>query len=441
MNLFHIVSKLDKRPIAEAKLELKRRMELSPAQFQADSQKMAWAIFEHHRQHNPLYRQFLADRKIEQWTDIPILQKSTIQQPLENKLSEGYTKKDVYVNNTSGSTGKPFFFAKDRFAHAMTWALILDRFSRHGIDYGRSLQARFYGIPLGFKGYYKEKIKDYISGRIRFPVFDLSDNVLEIYLQRFEQNPFYYLNGYTNSLTVFAKFLIQKGIVLKDRCPTLGVCVTTSELCTPEDRKIMEKGFGVPVVNEYGAAELDLIAFEDEEYDWIISSENLLIEILDENNQPVADGTEGKIIVTSLYNKAMPFIRYELGDMGTVDPVRKGIHPVLQAMQGRLNDMAILPSGRRSPGFTFYYVSKALMESSGIMKEYVIRQIALDTFRYEYVAERQLTPQEEKQVQAMLDKYLEPGLKAVFERKEKIERTKAGKLLHFQSLVKDVAGH
>ena len=43
------------------------------------------------------------------------------------------------------------------------------------------------------------------------------------------------------------------------------------------------------------------------------------MEILDENNQPVPYGKEGKVVITSLYNKAHPFIRYEIGDVGILD--------------------------------------------------------------------------------------------------------------------------
>ena len=52
-----------------------------------------------------------------------------------------------------------------------------------------------------------------------------------------------------------------------------------------KDKKILENGFGVPVVNEYGAAELDLIGFEDQNGDWLVNFETLFVEILDENNQ------------------------------------------------------------------------------------------------------------------------------------------------------------
>jgi phenylacetate-CoA ligase len=58
------------------------------------------------------------------------------------------------------------------------------------------------------------------------------------------------------------------------------------------DRKTMERGFGVKVRNEYGAAELDILAFEDEDGDFVLNEESLFIEILDDNNQPVEAGIE-----------------------------------------------------------------------------------------------------------------------------------------------------
>jgi phenylacetate-CoA ligase len=102
-------------------------------------------------------------------------------------------------------------------------------------------------------------------------------------------------------------------------------------------------------------------------------------------------------------------------------------------VNGRVNDIAILPSGKKSPGLTFYYISKSLLEQGGVIKEFIIRQTAVDLFVFEYVAERPLNSEEKYRVQKAMDMYLEPGLKAVFEHKETINRTKAGKLKHFHS--------
>ena len=69
---------------------------------------------------------------------------------------------------------------------------------------------------------------------------------------------------------LFAKFLKSKNIVLTSICPTLKCCIVTSEMLFEEDKLLLEKQFGVPVINEYGASELDLIAFENKENQWQI---------------------------------------------------------------------------------------------------------------------------------------------------------------------------
>jgi phenylacetate-CoA ligase len=69
------------------------------------------------------------------------------------------------------------------------------------------------------------------------------------------------------------------------------------------------------------------------------------------------------------------------------------------------------------------------------MKEFIIKQTSLNSFHFEYVADREISDIEKKKVYQVMDIYLEPGLNATFEWKEKITRTEAGKLKHFQNLI------
>lgn len=438
MNTFISTLKLKGFPIDRAVHTLNNIISLESEAFSKYQTDKKWEVFNYHLQNNPAYKTWVKsfqDAEMTAWEQIPVLSKKDLQKPLEERLTPGIDKKNLHLHNTSGSTGTPFFFAKDKFCHAMTWAVIIDRYARHGIVYGKSKQARFYGIPLGKVKYWLEKFKDSLGNRVRFPVFDLSDKVLEKYYNVFTSVKFEYINGYTSSLVLFAKYLIKRNLVLKDVCPSLKVTFPTSEMCTTDDRLLLEKAFGIPVANEYGAAELDIIAFEDENFDWILNEENLFIEILDDNNKPVPNGQEGKIVITSLYNMAMPFIRYEVGDVGIIKPTRKGKYRILEGLIGRTNDVAILPSGKVSPGLTFYYISKKLLEGGGFMKEFIIKQTKINHFHFDYVADREISEQEKLAVQSAMNTYLEPGLTCSFERHNIIQRTKAGKLKHFQTMI------
>ena len=423
-------------PIKKAKAELRKIQSIPEQEFDAFLQNKKQEIIDYHLKNNSSYQKLVGKITFNNWSDLPTMTKKNFQKPLIERLSKGFSLKNVYVNKTSGSSGDPFIFAKDKFSHALTWAIIINRFGWHGIDFNTSYQARFYGIPLDFIGNRKERFKDFLTNRFRFSIFDLSDKVLEIFLNKFQTRKFDYINGYTSSIVLFAKFLQQKNTVLTAICPTLKVCIVTSEMLFEEDKILLEKQFGVPVVNEYGASELDLIAFQNPDGEWQVNSETLFVEILDDDNNVLPYGKEGRIVITSLFNKAHPFIRYDIGDIGILDEKSTAKKPILLQLIGRTNDIAKLPSGKKSPGLTFYYVTKSIIEDDGNVREFVIKQTKIDTFDIEYVSKTELNLQQIQKIEAAITLYLEKGLIFTFVRKEKLERSKSGKLKQFVSLLK-----
>ena len=418
----------------EAQLEFEKNLQISESEYQKFIETKRKEIVQFHLENNTFYKNLVENSDVSDWNNLPILTKKNLQVPLVERLSKGF-EKNIYINKTSGSSGDPFIFAKDKFSHALTWYSNIYRFGWFGIDFNSSFQARFYGIPLDKFGYYKERFKDFLAKRYRFPIFDLSDVVLEEILKKFQQKKFDYINGYTSSVVLFAKFLQAKNIILKDVCSTLKVCMVTSEMLFDADKILLEKYLGIPIVNEYGASELDLLAFQNPKGEWQVNSETLFIEILDENNQPVSNGTSGKIVVTSLYNKAHPFIRYEIGDIGVLAENSTWKKPILKQLIGRTNDVAILPSGKKSPGLTFYYVTKSIIEDDGNVKEFVIKQTKLDCFEIDYVSEKGLSSAQIDEIQKAIDLYLEPNLKFIYTRKEFLTRSNRGKLKQFTSLL------
>ncbi|WP_345005317.1 phenylacetate--CoA ligase family protein [Snuella lapsa] len=435
MNLFDLSLQLNGFPIRKAQQILRDIQKINEAEYANYINTKRQTILKYHLAHNTFYKQFAKNSDPINWNSIPVMTKSDLQQPLENLLSDGFSKKTVYIDKTSGASGTPFFFAKDKLCHALTWAIIKDRFGWFNLDFNSSKQARFYGIPLDKKNYYKERLKDLVSKRIRFNVFDLSDTALTNTMESFKIHPINYINGYTSAIVQFAKFLKRKQIVLKTICPSLSVCVVTSEMLFENDKQLMETQFGVPVVNEYGASELDLIAFENPDGTWQANSETLFIEILDAQNNVLPLGETGRIVITSLYNKAQPFIRYDIGDTGSLSTRSTPIKPILEKLTGRTNDMITLPSGKQAAGLTFYYVTKSIIEDDNNVKEFVIEQLKTNTFKINYVSSEDLSANKVKAVEKTIDTYLEKGLILVFERQKQLQRSKSGKLKQFSSLI------
>lgn len=434
--MFDLSLKLNSFPIREAQLVLKDIQQKNEIEFEAYINAKKREIVSYHLQHNPFYKSLAKNVNPEDWTTIPIMTKQNLQKPLKELLSDNFSKSKVYIDKTSGASGIPFIFAKDKFCHALTWAIIIDRFSWYGVNFNRSKQARFYGIPKDTIGYIKEKLKDFISSRTRFNIFDLSDKAFDYWVNIFKKNQFWYMNGYTSPMVQFAKYLNHKNIVLKEICPTLNVCIVTSEMLFDDDKILLEKQYGVPVINEYGASELDLIAFQNLKGEWQVNSETLFVEILDNNNNVLPYGEEGKIVITSLYNKAEPFIRYEIGDIGVLSKDSTIQKPILEKLIGRTNDIAILPSGKKAAGLTFYYITKSIIEDNGNVKEFIIEQHKKDTFKVIYVSSSEISEAKKIIIINEMETYLEKGLNINFERKNQLQRSKSGKLKQFSSLIK-----
>ncbi|MDT8348138.1 MAG: phenylacetate--CoA ligase family protein, partial [Flavobacteriaceae bacterium] len=280
-------------------------------------------------------------------------------------------------------------------------------------------------------GYYKERFKDALSNRFRFPVFDLSDEKMEYFLEKFKHTTFDYVYGYTSSVVLFAKFLNGKKLFLKQLCPSLKHCIVTSEMLFESDQKLLENQLGVPVINEYGASEADIIAFTDVQGKLALNQETLYIELLNENNQAATPGEEAKIVVSALYNTAHPFLRYEIGDLGIAEPHEGKIPRSLKTLVGRTNDIALLPNNKSVPGLSFYYVTKSIIEDAANIKEFVVEQLHPTGFEIHYVADTALSEKDAQKIQTAMDKYIGKNIDLKLIQKTQLDRSARGKLKQF----------
>ncbi len=386
-----------------------------------------WEIFRYHKESNSHYNS-LIKKAPEIWSDIPILSKEDLRlQPNEYKYNHA---RKLYIRNTSGSTGKPLTYSLDYLSHTMTWLLVAKRYMSVGVSL-KDYQARMFGIPLSWRERTVELLKDNLANRFRFNVLDLSDRALEKWIERFKTKRFKYIYGYSFPIISFAKFLKSREVVLKEVCPTLKTAIVTSEMCSAEDEQTIKEAFGVPVTNEYGASEIGIIGF-GKTGNWRISDELISVEIVNDDGNLLPDGEVGRVICTPLFNHGTPFIRYEIGDLASIELIN-GIRTITNLV-GRQEELAILPSGKKAPGDTvFYYVFKEFSSISNKIKEYRTIQKSLSEFEIQIVTNSQLSIKEESLLKRTVEQYLEQDLTINIKRVDNIERTKMGKYRRFIS--------
>jgi phenylacetate-CoA ligase len=188
------------------------------------------------------------------------------------------------------------------------------------------------------------------------------------------------------------------------------IIFTGGEVVTQESRIIAKKAFGVEPFETYGSVEFGDLAFECNEHCGLHTiTDSVLIEFVDENGEYVSPREQGEIVVTGLWNRVMPLIRYRIGDLGipTDEKCPCGRSwPLIKSIQGRSNDYLVLRDGRK---ISYLYLQrvvfhKILRENIFAIAQYQIIQDRMDRIVLKIVKGREFTPEILERIRESLEK-------------------------------------
>lgn len=257
---------------------------------------------------------------------------------------------ELVRNDTSGSTGKyiEVYWRKQDYMRSMfpLWFYRKYFYGIHTFD----RMCRFYTVSqVGFS----EEMYRYTKTGLEFSKNDLSEKrLLEIWHQMKEYQPAWLLlQPCIAELLCFVK--------QKYRLPELAslrYIEMTGEELTDELRTRIQECFHCPVADQYGANEVNSIAYECPEGNLHCMEDNVYVEILNDKGNPLPEGEAGNIYVTTCHNYAMPFIRYGIGDIGSLEQNtcscgHKG--RILKLLSGRKNDWIRMEDGKKVNPYVF----------------------------------------------------------------------------------------
>lgn len=288
-------------------------------------------------------------RSVNDLVRVPVLSKALMQQNLERMKSTNYSADQLMEDASGGSTGKPTVFFKDWNRHRMRAAdqIRHDRWS--GWDLGDPF-ALIWGASrdlTGFRSVREAFVNTWVFRVIPLDAFDMNESVMEQFVVQLETSNPPMILGYANALFQFAKFLRQRHP--NHRIRPKGI-VSSAETLTAEARATLEDVFKCPVLNRYGSREVGLVASECAHQKGLhINMDNVVVEILGADGNPVAAGESGDIVVTDLWNFGMPLIRYRMEDRGhflngTCTCGRT--LPLMGQIEGRRSDFLVAASGK-----------------------------------------------------------------------------------------------
>ncbi len=259
-----------------------------------------------------------------------------------------------FARHTGGSTGTPFAYDADAAALSGQWAALLRVWSWAGYRLGEPMVTVGGGsvAPEGGGGL-RQRVYNGLRNNETVAAAALDEAGLVAALAALCAARPVMVYGYPALLHQLALAALAKGLEV----PVPRAVITTSEMLFPGQRRTLEQAFGSPVFDQYGCNEVNLVAGECEAHrGWHYAPECCLLEIVDDDGQPVPPGGVGRIVGTSLDNRAMPFLRYDTGDLGSLDTedcaCGRGL-PRLRTLEGRSRDLVRTPDGRAIHGVVF----------------------------------------------------------------------------------------
>jgi len=160
--------------------------------------------------------------------------------------------------------------------------------------------------------------------------------------------------GYVMTLKLLAETMQQDDI--KDISP--DIIFHSSAILDDYSRQYLKSVFHSKIIDIYGSDEAGCIAWEcDQCAGYHISADMVIMEVI-KNGEPAPPGIEGDIIITNLHSYAMPFIRYLQDDVGILSerkPACGRNFPLLDRIQGRMDDFIILNTGQKLSPHPFYH--------------------------------------------------------------------------------------
>jgi phenylacetate-CoA ligase len=412
--------------------ELNHTQWLGPDELRALQMRRLQSLLEYAYAHVPYYRRVFGEvgfrpdeleRDPDSFRRIPPVSKAYMREHSEEfMMTDPTRRKGMSQGSTSGSTGEPFVFWEDHHFQGYANANTFRHHTWCGWQPGQPRAYLWGQFDMGFSKRLREQIRDFMWNRFTVDAWDLSDEKMSKLAHLLRRRKPKLLHGYASALYFFAQFVQEKGW---DDIKVPAI-YSSAEVLYPHQREYIEETFACDVFNRYATHEVGGIACECEAHtDMHISTETNYVEILNEDNTPVEDGEAGNVVVTNLTNYVFPFIRYRLEDIGRMStrpcPCGRG-QPMLEAMEGRHNDMFKTRDGR----IVLWGIDKPFRTMEGLRKFQFIQK-TLDYIVVRVVKDGPLSQVQRAEVERTIRKALGDHVKIDFEFPDEIPVERRGK--------------
>ena len=316
-------------------------------------------------------------KNIEDLDKLPVLTRGDVQSNLNDLLSQDFPRKNMVRGNTGGSTGEPLVFYTTWENRTCSTAARYLAWSWAGFEWGDRF-TQLFGLPIDIKSYstIKAKLEGLLKRRFSFNSYRWSEADMERLACKLAKSKPQIIYGNAVPVAMLAKFIENRGI----NGVRARAVIVDSNMLFQREVETVERVFQCRVWWNYHNRENGTFASECHLHDgYHLFSRNFIFEFV-RKGQVVAPGEIADIVVTDLFNYAMPFIRYEVGDLGTytddVCPCGRSMR-LMKDLQGRRCDILVTDTGELVMGP--FYQFERFFDIAKIRHYQVIQQSRTET--------------------------------------------------------------
>jgi phenylacetate-CoA ligase len=363
-------------------------------------------------EHVPYYRQRFAGL-----TDIaalPILTKPDVIEHLDDLLADTADRGAAKIGHTGGSTGKPLSFWYDEAKHELMRAGMMRSYMGSGWRPGQKI-LNFWGARQDTVsgGVFGAGYGDFIAAERTIAAFEYTAQQLREWVEIIRSYQPVLLQGYASILAELARFVIDQRIAMPKSL--IGI-YSTAEVLEDRQRELMAHAFGCHVFNQYGSREVPNIACECRHGHMHVFTDMVYLELT----------ADERLLVTSLTNRLMPMIRYDIGDSGRLLDGECDCgwpFPLMAMGMCRQNDLIRAPGGKTvHPS----YFNKLLYGMTQI-RQYQWQQTAPDRIVLSVVAAAPLGDEAARSIQESIRRDVDATMNFELRQVDEIPRTASGK--------------
>ena len=381
----------------------------------------------------PFYRDFYSDqgvdldqiRSIEDVQRLPILTKQMVRENQGQLVSNAYNPAKLAKGLTSGTSGTPVRVCYAPEGQTLQWAI----WWRHRARFGLTIDDRHLvfgarvAVPHNQKNppfwrYDAANQRSYLSTQ-----HVIAGN-LQAIVDHIDRSNFKFFTGYPSAMFVLANLMDEANIRFQSGPE---IVVTGSDALAPPIEAKINKVFGAPVTEQYGMVEFAGNISKCERGMFHVDVECGHVEV-----EPLPNSQYGRLLLTGWGNKAMPFIRYEVGDYAITadDPCGCGrMSPCLVSVDGRTEDYILTPDNRRVIGLN------QVLEYAPNAIEIQIYQPNREEIEVRVVPTEQFGDEDRNAIVRELRRRVGDDLEISFRPLDSLVRSKTGK---FKAVISDI---